>query len=381
MRTILITGSNGFIGKNLIEGLKRKEDIEIKKFDIEDDIDKLTSHIKEADIVFHLAGVNRPENDEEFEIGNVNLTKEIVDLIEKLKHPIPIVFSSSIQVTLNNPYGISKKKAEDVLIDYSKKNKAKIFIYRFPNVFGKWCRPNYNSVVATFCHNISHGLDITISDKNKEIKLVYIDDVVDEFLGILSQNCLDKDKYYYKVKRTFSTTLGVLAEKIFLLRDIRKTLVVPDLSDDFLKCLYATYLSYLDKSDFSYKLNLKSDQRGNLAELIKSKNFGQIFVSTSHRGIIRGNHYHNTKVEKFCVIAGKAVIKLRNILEDKVETYYVSGDCPEIVDIPPGYTHSIENVGQGELITLFWAGEVFDPKDPDTYPLDVVERDKKGTNS
>ena len=367
MKKALVTGSGGFIGKNLIEGLRRCGDVEIKTFDIEDDIDRLSAHLKEADIVFHLAGVNRPEKVEEFETGNVVLTETIINILEGFKRNIPIVLSSSIQATLDNPYGISKKKAEDVLIEYSRKNNAKVYIYRFPNVFGKWCRPNYNSVVATFCYNISHGLDISISDTNNEIELVYIDDVVDEFLGVISQRDGDKDEYYHKIGRTFRITLGALAEKICQLRDMRKSLVVPDLSGDFMKCLHATYLSYLDKDDFSYKLDLKTDQRGGLAELIKSEHFGQIFVSTTHKGVIRGNHYHNTKVEKFCVLKGKAVIRFRHIFGDEVLSYHVSGENIEVVDIPPGYTHSIENLGDDEMIVLFWANQIFDPEKPDTY--------------
>jgi UDP-2-acetamido-2,6-beta-L-arabino-hexul-4-ose reductase len=315
--------------------------------------------------------VNRPKDIEEFETGNTGLTRTIVDIFKRLKRNIPIVFSSSIQATLDNPYGISKKKAEDVLIEYSQKSNAKVYIYRFPNVFGKWCRPNYNSVVATFCHNISHGLDISISDVNKEIELVYIDDVATEFLGLVSQGDEDKGKYYYKINRTFRISLGELAEKMYQIRDMRKSLLVPDLSDDFMKYLHATYLSYLDKDDFSYKLDLKPDQRGSLAEVIKSDHFGQIFVSTSHEGIIRGNHYHNTKVEKFCVLKGEAVIKFRNILEDEVLSYHVSGDEIEIIDIPPGYTHSIENLGNDEMIVLFWANQIFDPDKPDTYYSEV----------
>lgn len=367
MKKVLVTGSNGFIGKNLIEGLRRSGDIEIRTFDIEDDLDTLTSYLREADIVFHLAGVNRPEKVEEFEVGNAGLTQTIVGILERLKNYIPVVLSSSIQATLDNPYGISKKMAENILIEYSRKNNAKVYIYRFPNVFGKWCRPNYNSVVATFCHNIAHGLDITISDVNKQIELVYIGDILDGFLGILLDKNPDKDKYYYKIKRTFRITLGELAGKIYQLRDIRKTLVVPDLSDDLMKCLHATYLSYLDKDDFQCKLDAKIDERGSLTELIKSEHFGQIFVSTTRKGVIRGNHYHNTKVEKFCVLKGKAVIRFRHIFEGEVFSYHVSGENIEVVDIPPGYTHSIENLGDDEMIVLFWANQIFDPEKPDTY--------------
>lgn len=367
MKKILVTGSNGFIGRNLIEGLKRQENIDIKKFDIGNDMKALNSYLAESDYILHLAGVNRPKKIEEFEIGNVILTNTITDRLEKLNKRTPIVFSSSVQAGLENPYGISKKKAEDILIGYSTRTKTKVYIYRLPNVFGKWCRPNYNSVVATFCYNISHGLDISISDPDKEIELVYIDDLVNEFIKLISDDSNDINKTNYKIERSFRIRLGELAEKIYQFRDIRKTLIVPDLSDDFMKCLYATYFSYLEKDDLSYKLELKSDHRGSLAELLKSNHFGQIFISKSHKGVFRGNHYHNTKVEKFCVIKGKAEIKLRHILEDESVTYCVSDENIEVVDIPPGYTHSIKNLSNDDLIVIFWANEIFNPQNPDTY--------------
>jgi len=371
MKTILVTGSNGFIGRNLIEGLNKLKGIAIKKFDIDDNISTLKNYLEEADLIFHLAGVNRPEKVEEFEIGNVNLTQTIVDILEKLKKNTPIVFTSSIQATKNNPYGISKKKAEKILYNYSKHNRAKKYIYRLPNVFGKWCRPNYNSVVATFCYNVARGLPISISDPAKKIELVYIDDVIDEFIKLVSREQEDYEKHYYRIKRTFKTTLGELAEKIYQLKDIRKTLIIPDLSDNFMKCLHATYLSYLEENDFSYKLESKIDQRGSLVELLKSNHFGQIFISKSLKGVVRGNHYHNNKVEKFCVLKGKASIKLRHIFKDEVITYQVSDENIEVVDIPPGYTHSIENLTDGELIVLFWANKIFRPQKPDTYFQEV----------
>jgi UDP-2-acetamido-2,6-beta-L-arabino-hexul-4-ose reductase len=371
MKTIFVTGSNGFMGKNLLEGLKRQENLKIKTFDIEDDMATLRSHLKKADFVFHLAGVNRPQKSEEFEIGNVDLTKTIVSILEEFKRPIPIVFSSSTQATLENPYGISKKRAENILLEYGKINRATVFIYRLPNVFGKWCRPNYNSVVATFCYNITHNLEISISDPNKEIELVYIDDVVEDFLRLIKQDSIDDIENYCHIKRTFKIMLGKLAEIIYQIRDVRKTSIIPDLSDKFTNFLYATYQSYLDKDDFSYKLDSKTDHRGSLTELLKSKHFGQFFISKSFPSIKRGNHYHNTKIEKFCVIKGKAAIKLRSIFDDQILTYNVSGEYPEVVDIPPGYTHSIENIGQDELITLFWSDELFDPERPDTFHEEV----------
>ena len=368
---VLITGSNGFIGKNLVERLRRCKGVEIKTFDVKDSADKLVEYLKNADIIFHLAGVNRPEKIKEFKTGNIELTQTIVDILEKVEKVIPVVFPSSIQALLDNPYGISKRKAENILIEYSKRNDANIYIYRLPNVFGKWCRPNYNSVVATFCYNIAHDLDVVISDSKNKIELGYIDDVVNELVEITKAKNADKNKYYYDVKQTFKITLGELVNKLYELRDMRKTLIVPDFSDSLMKYLHATYLSYLDEDAFSYKLDSKMDKRGQLTELIKSKYFGQIFVSTSYKRVIRGNHYHDTKIEKFCVLKGKAVIKFRHIFEKEVLSYYVSGDDPEVVDIPPGYTHSIENLEDNEIIILFWANQIFNPEKPDTYHCEV----------
>ena len=367
MKTVLVTGANGFMGKNLTCRLKRQENVDIRAFDIEDHTATLRAQLKEADFIFHLAGVNRPQKMEEFEIGNVDLTKTMVSVLDEFKRPVPIVFSSSTQAILENPYGISKKKAENILLEYGRRNKAQVFIYRLPNVFGKWAQPNYNSVVATFCYNISHDLEISISDPKKEIELVYIDDVVEDFLRLVKMDSLTGRGNYCQIHRTFKITLGQLAEEIYRLRDIRKTLIIPDLSNDLTKFLYATYLSYLDKDGFSYKLDSKIDHRGILTELLKSRHFGQFFISKSFPGIKRGNHYHHTKIEKFCVIKGRAAIKFRRIIDDQVLTYNVSGENPEVVDIPPGYTHSIENIGQDELITLFWSDELFDPERPDTF--------------
>jgi UDP-2-acetamido-2,6-beta-L-arabino-hexul-4-ose reductase len=372
VKTVLITGSRGFIGQNLISALGRNNDISIRTFDIDDDPGLLLTHLREADFIYHFAGVNRPQNPAEFETGNAQSTASLVEILAKSGRCVPILLTSSIQAALDIPYGKSKKAAEDILIDYNKKTGAPIYLYRLPGVFGKWSRPNYNTVVATFCYNIARGLEISISDPNKEIELAYIDDVVRHFVGHLKARYDDK-KIFYSIDRTYKVTLGELSSKIYSLRDMRRTLVVPDLSDDFMKCLYATYLSFLDARDFSYPLDLKTDNRGSLFELIKSEHFGQIFLSKTHTGIVRGNHYHDSKVEKFCVIQGNAVIRFRNILNDDVIEYQVSGNKIEVVDIPPGYTHHIENNGDGEMIVLFWANQIFDHDNPDTYFLQVKE--------
>ncbi len=371
MKTVLITGSQGFMGKNLLAALKERKDTEVKTFSRNESLESLQESIKEVDVIFHLAGVNRPKEEREFEEGNVGLTEELVNLLEKRRNKPVLVFASSIQAQLDNPYGKSKLKAEKVLTDYSQGTGGTVIIFRLPNVFGKWSKPNYNTVVATFCHNIATGLPIKVSDPSKKLNLVYIDDVVKEFLKVMEETETEKSDPYKEVDKTYQVTLGDLADRINTFKDMREKLFVPNFYDDFNKALYATYLSFLNKKDFSRALDLKSDNRGNLAEVVKSANFGQIFISKTYSGITRGNHYHHTKTEKFCVIQGKAVIKLRHIFAEEVISYYVTGDSPEVVDIPPGYTHSIENTGEEELIVLFWANEVFDQENPDTYYSEV----------
>lgn len=371
MKKVLVTGSRGFIGKNLMEVLLRRDDIQVSTFDSTDDVSCLCGLLEDVDIVYHLAGVNRPSQTKAFEKENVDLTATMVALLEDLGSNTRIVFASSTQALENNPYGVSKKKAEGILVDYEKVTGAEVRIYRLKNVFGKWCRPNYNSVVATFCHNISHGLYISISDRQKEIEMIYIDDVITSFVGILEDINNTDNSLFHDIYPTYKITLGDLADRIFQFRESRRTLVMPDFSDDFSKRLYATYLSYLEPDDFSYELEARSDERGSLAEMIKSYQFGQIFVSTTKAGVIRGNHYHETKVEKFIVIKGEALISFRHVLEDDIVSYRVSGKKLEVVDIPPGFTHSIENLSDDEMIVLFWADEIFDPDKPDTYFSEV----------
>jgi len=378
-RKVVVTGSKGFIGHHLIEALNRRPAIEVRGFDTDSSPGVFAEALRETDVAFHLAGINRPKRVEEFEEGNHLFTKKLCTVLEEAGRNPVVIFSSSIQAELDNPYGKSKLRAEEVLRDWSKRAGAGVAIFRLKNVFGKWCRPNYNSVVATFCHNVARELPISISDPEKKIELVYIDDVISAFMS-----CLDRSPHgceYRDVSPSFIVTLGELARQIEVFRDGRHSLFLPDFSDSFIKRLYATYISYLKENDFAYQLMIREDARGELAEFLKQVHFGQLFISRTKPGITRGNHFHHTKVEKFLVLEGDAVVRFRRIDGIDIIEYRVSEKDFKVVDIPPGYTHSIENVGRAELITLFWAGEVFDPKDSDTYPLDVVKGDKKGTNS
>jgi UDP-2-acetamido-2,6-beta-L-arabino-hexul-4-ose reductase len=369
---ILVTGSNGFIGKNLIAQLECQPNMHVLEYDMENTLRDLDNRLAIADWVYHLAGVNRPQSKDEFRSCNVDLTAHICDQLLQDGRHVPLVFASSIQALLDNPYGTSKRQAEEVVAHYADKSGACVVIYRLRNVFGKWCRPNYNSVAATFCHCIARDQPISISDPGKELDLVYVDDVTAHFMmdiaGIESIGVKYRD-----VTPCYTVTLARLAELLRSFRQMRHTLLVPDLSDEFVRKLYGTYLSYLDTNDFAYDLDVKRDQRGSLAEFTKSHSFGQIFVSRTGPGIKRGNHYHHTKAEKFLVLQGEATIRLRHIRGGDVIEYNVRGEDYRVVDIPIGYTHAIENTGSGELVTLFWASEIFDQNQPDTYALSVLE--------
>jgi UDP-2-acetamido-2,6-beta-L-arabino-hexul-4-ose reductase len=368
---ILVTGAGGFIGRHVVEALKRREALLVQTMDRTWSAADLEKGLMAADFIFHIAGINRPPAPEEFQKGNAGFTEELCQTLERLGRNTTIVFTSSIQAAAENPYGKSKKAAEETLARYAKKTGAGLVIFRLKNVFGKWCRPNYNSVTATFCHNIARDLPIQISDESRELDLVYIDDVVAALLSVLDNRPPKGQTEVREVKESFKITLGALAAKIRSFRESRKTLRVPDFADDFNRKLYATYLSYLEQNAFSYSLEQKSDPRGTLAEFVKSENSGQIFVSRTKPGIVRGNHYHHTKTEKFLVVEGEAIIRFRQISGVDIIEYRVSGNDFKVVDIPPGYTHSIENVGSGEMVTLFWASQIFDPVRPDTIYLNV----------
>ncbi|MBN1876305.1 MAG: NAD-dependent epimerase/dehydratase family protein [Anaerolineae bacterium] len=368
---IVVTGASGFIGRNLVAHLAREEEVQVTEFDLQNTEGELQEGLTRADLVFHLAGVNRPESVDEFVVGNVDFTAHVCELLTQIGRPVPTILTSSIQAEQDNPYGRSKFQAEETLKRYVQENHAAGIIYRLKNVFGKWCRPNYNSVVATFCHNIARDLPITISDPDYELKLVHIDDVIEYFVKE-TQGQEPAGVYYREVIPTFKITLGKLAELLHSFREMRQSLSLPDFSDPFVRKLYGTYLSYLNVDDFAYNLQQRCDPRGCLAEFVKSPSFGQIFVSTTKPGVTRGNHYHHTKTEKFLVLQGDALIRFRHIESGEILEYPVKGEEFRVIDIPPGYTHSIENIGKNELVTLFWASEIFDPGTPDTSPLSVL---------
>jgi UDP-2-acetamido-2,6-beta-L-arabino-hexul-4-ose reductase len=371
---ILVTGSAGFVGRNLCVALARMQDVELYAYDVDRSPSDLQAGLTNADAIFHLAGVNRPRTTDEFHVVNAGFTGEICRRLLASGRRPKIVLSSSVQAGLDNPYGTSKRAAEAAIRDYAQQSGATGVVYRLKNLFGKWCRPNYNSVTATFCHNIAHGLPIQISDPSNLVDLTYIDDVVAAFLGELT----DARPRFRMADPlpSHEISLGDLAALITGFRESRQTLRLPDFSQSFVRALHATYLSYLPADAFAYALPVKTDGRGTLAEWIKQPGLGQIFVSHTKPGITRGNHYHHTKVEKFLVVQGEATIRFRQIEGVQVVEYPVKGEEYKVVDIPPGYTHSIENVGSGDLVTLFWASEIFDPDRPDTLFDPVTKQGK-----
>lgn len=372
-KTVLITGADGFIGRNLTVRLADRDDLVLLRCTRETTGAELATMAAAADVVFHLAGINRPQAVEEFEIGNVGLTRDLIDYLRQARRTPVIVFSSSIQIRQANPYGQTKLAAEEALREFADETGAPVVILRLRNVFGKWCRPEYNSVVATFCHNIARGQPITITDPAREIELVYIDDVVDSLLDAgFGGAAPGDDRVAADTMPTTRIGLGDLADRLRTFASMQQTLLIPDFSLRFDQQLYATYLSYVDPQGWVYSLQRRSDDRGDLAEWVKSHAFGQIFVSRTHPGITRGNHYHHTKTEKFFVISGVGLVQFRHVERDEVFEFVVRGEEYRVIDIPPGYTHSITNVGDGEMITLFWASEIFDPDRPDTAYLPVM---------
>jgi len=367
---LLVTGAKGFVGKNLITELMYRGYNDIFEYDLDTDPALLEQYTRECEFVFHLAGVNRPQNEAEFMKGNFGFTSILLDSLKKYNNKAPVLITSSIQSEMDNPYGKSKKAGEELMLSYSEKTGARVYVYRLPNVFGKWCRPNYNSAVATFCHNIANDFPIQVNDPTVTMKLVYIDDVVWEFINALNGQANNQGTYY-GVEPVHTVKLGEIAELIKSFRESRDQKNIPDMSDEFTRKLYSTYLSYLPKDQFSYPLKMNVDNRGSFTEFIKTPDRGQVSVNISKPSITKGNHWHHSKNEKFLVVSGRGVIRFRKVDSDEVIEYYVSGEKLEAVDIPTGYTHNIENLGDTDMVTIMWANEQFNPEKPDTYFLEV----------
>ncbi len=376
---ILITGANGFVGKNLVAQLENiklgkarnydlSNDLTIYKYDIDTPPELLDVYTKDCDFVFHLAGVNRPKDEKEFMEGNFGFTSVLLDKLKENNNKAPVLITSSIQAALDNPYGRSKKAGEDLMFEYGKSNNVKVLVYRLPNVFGKWCRPNYNSAVATFCNNIANDLDITVNDPEVVMNLVYIDDVVDEFIAALMGN-ENKDGEYCGIPTVHTIKLGEIVDLLYCFKAQPEKLVMPEIPENsFAKKLYSTYLSYLPKEKVCFPLKMNRDDRGSFTELLKTEKCGQISVNISKPGITKGQHWHNTKWEFFIVVSGHGLIQERKIGTDEVLEFEVSGDEIKAIHMLPGYTHNIINLSKTEdLVTVMWANEQFDPSKPDTY--------------
>ena len=400
---VLVTGAKGFVGRNLCLALGRMEGVETFRYDLGNTRAELEEWAGTCDFVFHLAGVNRPKDPAEFAKGNAGFTEELLSVLSR--RPVPVLLSSSIQAALDNDYGKSKAAAEEAVRAYGARTGAPVYVYRLANVFGKWCRPNYNSAVATWCHNIARDLPIQVRDPAATVTLVYIDDVVESFIGCLEprntrntrngflsvepsytksvgevvgggeepRNTRNTRNGFLSVEPSYTKTLGEIVELVRSFHDEPKTLMVPDQADGFAKKLYATYLSYLPEDQFAYPLTMHVDNRGSFTEILHTAERGQVSVNVSHPGITKGQHWHHTKHEKFLVVSGEGAIRFRKMDDPdaQVITYRVSGTKLEVVRIPPGYTHNIENLGTTDMVTVMWANEVFDPQRPDTFREEV----------
>jgi len=372
--SILITGAGGFVGRNLVATLHAMGCKDLLLFEKDDTVETLADYCRRAAFVVHLAGINRPKDPSEFYSGNAGLTDTMLRLLAEAGNQAPVLVTSSIQAALDNDYGKSKKQAEDAIFAHGQATGAPVYVFRMEGVFGKWCRPNYNSVVATFCHNIARGLPIEVRDPAYELPLVYIDDVVSCILDAMQEGKAQRDEEgYCRIHPVHQVTLGHLAELIEGFAQARKgSLEVPCVvPDSFEKKLYSTFLSYLPTDQFAYDLTMHCDDRGSFTEALRTPERGQVSVNISRPGIVKGNHWHHTKNEKFLVVQGEGVIRFRRIDSDEVITYHVSGKKLQVVDIPCGYTHNIENVGSEDMVTVMWANECFDPDHPDTFYLPV----------
>lgn len=366
---LVITGSNGFIGKNLRVHLRENGYDDIICIDRDNSVEQLDNALQTADFVFHLAGINRPTNDSEFYEGNASLTEYIVKKLEEAGNRTPLLITSSIQAELDNHYGKSKAAAELSVSKYAERSKAKTYIYRLPNVFGKWCRPNYNSAVATFCYNILNGLEVTVNNPNAVLSLVYIDDVCKSFIDCLKGNIDSRTT----VSPVYHTSVGEVVSIIRSFKEKQHGLLIDHVGSGLTRALYATYLSYYSPSNFVYSVKRHSDPRGTFVEMLKTKESGQFSFFTAHPGITRGGHYHHTKNEKFLVIKGKAKFAFRHIDSNDYHEIFVDGDDSKIVETVPGWSHDITNIGDDEMIVMLWANEIFDPENPDTVNYKISE--------
>jgi UDP-2-acetamido-2,6-beta-L-arabino-hexul-4-ose reductase len=362
---VLVTGSEGFVGKNLRVRLHELAGTEVLPFGRDSSAQDLVDRVAQADFIFHLAGVNRPQDVSEFVVGNADLTSRLCGIVQASGRRIPIVYASSTQALNDNPYGRSKLQAERALQQLNATTGTPVYLFRLPNVFGKWCRPNYNSVVATFCHNIARGLPIQINDSAATVNLVYIDDVVASFVDIMN-GVYRPDGPFSEVQLQYSITLGDLAQQIDAFRNCRTTLVSERVGTGLTRALYATYVSYLPVEEFHYSIPAYGDPRGVFVEMLKTPDCGQFSYFTAHPGVTRGGHYHHSKTEKFLVIKGRAHFRFRHLITGEFHEVFTTGEKPEIVETVPGWTHDITNVGPDEMVVMLWANEIFDRVRPDT---------------
>lgn len=372
---VLVTGANGFIGKNLLLRLQEAGNIDVVSYGREHCIDDLPAMLAEVDWVFHLAGINRPLDPREFVTGNIGLTEQLCAAIRLSGKRIPVVYSSSIQAECENDYGSSKRAAEDALLSLQRDVGNPVFIYRLPNVFGKWARPNYNSAVATFCYNIARNLPIQINDPSAVIRLVYVDDLIDSFMALATGNeggGASGPGAFEEVLPEYRISVGELANQLNRFKATRSHLITEPVGEGLVRALYSTYVSYLPPEHFTYSVQRHADARGVFVEMMKTQDAGQFSFFTAHPGITRGGHYHHSKTEKFLVIKGKACFRFRHMLTGEFYELHTSGEYSEIVETVPGWTHDVTNVGEDELICMLWANEIFDRDKPDTYscPID-----------
>ncbi|MFV0414351.1 MAG: NAD-dependent epimerase/dehydratase family protein [Oscillospiraceae bacterium] len=365
---LLITGAFGFVGKNLTAQLQAEGYENLLLYDVASPAGTLASYARQAEFVFHFAGVNRPQNPADFYTGNTGLTEELLGLLRAAGNKAPVLLTSSAQAGNGTDYGSSKQAAEDAVFAHAAAGQSPVFVYRMPGLFGKWCRPAYNSVVATFCHNVARGLPIEVRDEGFTFPLCYIDDAISCFTAaLLGRQEAPAPGAFCEIAPVYSVSLGRLAALLQSFKESRATLQLPDMGDEFCQKLFATYLSYLPENEFAYPLQSNTDERGSFTEFLRTPERGQVSINVAKPGIVKGNHWHNTKNEKFLVVKGEAVIRFRRVGTEQIFEYPVNGETLTVVDIPTGYTHNIENVGTGDLVTVMWASEPFNPARPDTY--------------